>query len=128
MRSTKGIKIDAALAAGGGLQWNRIGDRTFRLIDAKNGVTLGCKIIPKLLKITTTIAGDIIYFNIEGLRYTYVTYVCTVRSYQTYVFLDEKTEFELDFADLRMSSTTEAIDCGDEAAKWFGTFIGKDCR
>ena len=72
MRSTKGIKIDAALAAGGGLQWNRIGDRTFRLIDAKNGVTLGCKLIPKLLKISTYIADDIIYFNIEGLRYTYV--------------------------------------------------------
>ena len=67
MRSTKGIKIDAALAAEGGLQWNGVGDRTFRLIDAKNGVTLGCKLIPKLLKISTTIAGDAIYFNIEGI-------------------------------------------------------------
>ena len=67
MRSTKGIKIDSAIAEEGGLQWNKVGDRTFRLIDAKNGVTLGCKLIPKLLKINLQIANDIIYFTITGL-------------------------------------------------------------
>ena len=67
MRSTKGIKIDSAVAQEGGLQWNKVGDRTFRLIDAKNGVTLGCKLIPKLLKINLEIANDIIHFTITGL-------------------------------------------------------------
>ena len=67
MRSTKGIKIDSAVAQQGGLQWNKVGDRTFRLIDAKNGVTLGCKLIPKLLKINLEIANDIIHFTITGL-------------------------------------------------------------
>ena len=67
MRSTKGIKIESAIAEEGGLQWNKVGDRTFRLIDAKNGVTLGCKLIPKLLKINLQIANDIIYFTITGL-------------------------------------------------------------
>ena len=67
MRSTKGIKIDSAVAQEGGLQWNKVGDRTFRLIDAKNGVTLGCKLIPKLLKINLEIVNDIIHFTITGL-------------------------------------------------------------
>ena len=67
MRSTKGIKIDSAIAEEGGLQWNKVGDRTFRLIDAKNGVTLGCKLIPKLLKINLQIDNDIVYFSITGL-------------------------------------------------------------
>ena len=67
MRSTKGIKIDSAIAEEGGLQWNKVGDRTFRLIDTKNGVTLGCKLIPKLLKINLQIDNDIVYFSITGL-------------------------------------------------------------
>ena len=67
MRSTTGIKIDSAVAQEGGLQWNKVGDRTFRLIDAKNGVTLGCKLIPKLLKINLEIVNDIIHFTITGL-------------------------------------------------------------
>ena len=67
MRSTKGIKIDSAVAQEGGLQWKQVGDRTFRLIDAKNCVTLGCKLIPKLLKINLEIANDIIHFTITGL-------------------------------------------------------------
>ena len=67
MRSTKGIKIGSAVAQEGGLQWNKVGDRTFRLIDAKNGVTLGCKLIPKLLKINLEIVNDIIHFTITGL-------------------------------------------------------------
>ena len=67
MRSTKGIKIDYAVAKEGGLQWKKVGDRTFRLIDAKNGVTLGCKLIPKLLKINLRLDNDTIYFTILGL-------------------------------------------------------------
>ena len=67
MRSTRGIKIDSAVAKEGGLQWKKVGDRTFRLIDAKNGVTLGCKLIPKLLKINLRLDNDTIYFTILGL-------------------------------------------------------------
>ena len=74
MRSTKGIKVDSAVAHEGGLQWQKVGDRTFRLIDAKNGVTIGCKLIPKLLKINLRIADGIIYFTIEGLSRILTTF------------------------------------------------------
>lgn len=80
MRSTKGIKIDSAVAQEGGLQWNKVGDRTFRLIDAKNGVTLGCKLIPKLLKINLEIANDIIHFTITGLFKLFSSLIFTEQS------------------------------------------------
>jgi len=105
MRSTKGIKIDSAVAKEGGLQWNKVGDRTFRLIDAKNGVTLGCKLIPKLLKINLRLDNDTIYFTILG----------------------EEAEFQINILCLK-TRKSEPTDCGDEAASWFSSFVGKECR
>ena len=134
MRSTKGIKIDSAVPNNGGLQWNGIGDRTFRLVDSKNGITLGCKLIPKLLKINTTIADDIIHFSIAGNGNYFRSNWCIVTTIDdgslliSFDFSDQKTEFKIRINDLRISDNTEAIDCGDKAAKWFSSFVGKDCR
>lgn len=106
MRSAKGIKINSAFARESGLYWDDIGDRTFRLIDAKNGVWLSCKLIPKLLKINLEVIENFIEITVQG---------------------EKSTKLEINLQDYQ-DPTVDQVDCGDEVAKWFSNFLEKDCR
>ena len=39
----------------------------------------------------------------------------------------EEAEFQINILGLK-TSNSEPEDCGDEAASWFSSFVGKECR
>lgn len=86
-------------------------DRRWMLVDAKTGIFLSQREIPKMALITTVIEGDSVWAGILGNE-------------KAIKLSSDGPEVDVSI----WSDDVQGLDCGDDAARWFSTQLEHECR